>query len=79
MSGRIFHTVGKGSVKFTYTINDDEMIINKEDKSITRTSVITAYHKAKKMGKVKGSKAIGTSGAIYLYPIFLEMQICRAE
>ena len=79
VSGRIFHTAGKGSIKFTYTIKDDEMLISKEDKSITRASVITAYHKAKKMGKVKGPKSIGTSGAIYLYPIFLEMQICRAE
>ena len=79
VSGRIFQTSGKGSIKFTYTIKDDEMLINKEDMSITRASVITAYHKAKKMGKVKGPKSIGTSGAIYLYPIFLEMQICRAE
>ena len=79
VSGRIFHTVGKGSVKFTYTINDDEMIINKEDKSITRTSVITAYHKAKKMCIVKESKAIGTFGASYLYPIFIQLKICKAE
>ena len=79
MSGRIFHTVGKGSVKFTYTINDNEMIINKEDKSITRTSVITAYHKAKKMCIVKESKAIGTFGASYLYPIFIQLKICKAE
>ncbi len=79
VSGRIFHTSGKGSIKFTYTIKDDEMLINKEDKSITRASVITAYHKAKKMGIVKSPKTIGTSGASYLYPIFLEMHICRAE
>ena len=79
VSGRIFHTSGKGSIKFTYTIKDDEMLINKEDKSITRASVITAYHKAKKMGIVKGSRAIGISGANYLYPIFLEIKICKAE
>ena len=79
VSGRIFHTSGKGSIKFTYTIKDDEMLINKEDKSISRASVITAYHKAKKMGIVKSPKTINTSGASYLYPIFLEMHICRAE
>ena len=79
VSGRIFHTVGKGSIKFTYTINDEEMLINKEDKSISRASVITAYHKAKKMGIVKSPKMIGTSGANFLYPIFLEIKICKAE
>ncbi len=79
VSGRIFHTVEKGSVKFTYTIKDDTMIINKEDKSITRDSVITAYHKAKKMCIVKESKSIGTFGARYLYPIFIQLKICKAE
>ncbi len=48
IAGRKFNTAGKGSVKFTYTINDDEMLINKEDVSIKRTSVIKSYHKAKK-------------------------------
>lgn len=82
VSGRIFHTAGKGgkgSVKFTYTIKGGEMFINRKDKSITRSSVIMAYHKAKEMGIVNGPKAIGTFGASYLYPIFIEMQICRAE
>ena len=54
VSGRIFHTSGrggKGSVKFTYTIKGGEMFINKKDESITRSSVIMAYHKAKEMGK----------------------------
>ena len=79
VSGRIFHTAGKGSIKFTYTINDEEMLINKEDKSISRASVITAYHKAKKMGIVKEPKALGTSGASYLYPIFTQLKNCKAQ
>ena len=75
VAGRIFHTAGKGSIKFTYTIKDDEMHINKEDKSITRASIITAYHKAKKMGIVKSPNTIGTFGASYLYTIFVEFGI----
>ena len=82
VSGRIFYTAGKngkGSIKFTYTIKNSEMFINKEETRIDKVSVMKGYHKARKMGFVKGPSALDISGAIYLYPIFLEMQICRAE
>ena len=49
-------------------------------KSISRSTVELGYRRAREMGSVKGSKALGLPGSgSYLYPILLRFGICRAE
>ena len=66
---------------FVYFIKGNEMFVSRKDKSITRATVNQAYHKAKKLmesdGEVSGAKKLGTFGASYLYPIFIELEIIK--
>ena len=81
--GREFHTA-KG-LPFTYKIKTDaagerlgEIIVDrKEGKTITRGTVVMAYKKAVELGVVTGPKKLGVFGASYLWPIFVELGVCR--
>ena len=58
----------------------NEIWIEGKEKSISRSTVELGYRRAREMGIVKGSKALGLPGSSsYLYPIFLRFGICRAE
>ena len=47
-----------------------------ETKSITQSTVFIAFHKALELeGIVTGPKKLGTFGASYLYPVFLELGV----
>lgn len=68
--GRPFFTA-KG-LEFTYQIHGGEMFVDRKTKSITRSTVMTAYRKALEQNCcVSGPKKLGTFGASYLYPVFL--------
>lgn len=70
---------------FTYRIkrNKDgaelgEMVIDRKNgRTITRSTVLLAYKRAVELGTVSGPKKLGVFGASYLYPIFLEIGVCR--
>ena len=58
-----------------------EPVIDRKAKTITRNTILLTYEKALKLmeteGSVKGSKKLGVFGASYLYPVFLELGICK--
>jgi len=58
-------------------------VIDRKEKTITRNTVLLAYEKAVALmdteGCVAGPKNLGRFGASYLYPVFLELGICRKE
>lgn len=67
-----FQTV-KG-LAFTYVIKGNEMFIDRKEKSITKSSVLLAFQNLVKQGGIiSGPKKLGTFGASYLYPIFMEL------
>lgn len=77
-------------MEFTYTIKRNragellgEMVIDRKEKTITRNTVLLAYEMARELmeseGCVSGTKKLGVFGASYLYPVFLELGICKKE
>ena len=60
-----------------------ELVIDRKEKTITRNTVLLGYEKAVELmktdGCVKGPKKLGVFGASYLYPVFLELGVCRKE
>ena len=85
-AGEIF-TTAKG-LPFTYHQKISrtgeplgELVIDRKEKTITRNTVLLAYDKALELmeseGYVSGPKKLGVFGASYLYPVFLELGICR--
>ena len=59
---------------FTYVIKGNEMFIDRKEKSITKSSVLLAFQNLVKQGGIiSGPKKLGTFGASYLYPIFMEL------
>ena len=69
-----FHTAK--NLEFFYIIKGNEMFVTRKDKSITRASVMMAFHKALELGRiVTGPKKLGTFGASYLYPVFREIGV----
>ncbi len=79
--GTVFRT-SKG-MEFTYTIRGGEMFIARKEKSVTMATVFLSYRRAKEVqaaeGCVSGPKKIGTFGASYLYPVFLQLGIITRE
>ncbi len=77
--GRVYHTA-KG-LEFTYRIAGNELFVSRREKSITRATVNAAFRRAVELmaaeGCVQGPKKLGTFGASYLYPVFLDMGIIR--
>lgn len=72
LQGNLFYTA-KG-LSFSYYIRGNEMFVDRKRKSITRATVIKAFHTAAQIraegGRVKGPKMLSSFGASYLYPIF---------
>ncbi len=69
-----FQTAKK--LEFFYIIKGNEMFVSRKDKSITRASVMMAFHKALELERVvTGPKKLGTFGASYLYPVFREIGV----
>lgn len=77
--GKQYLTMKK--LPFIYHIKGNEMFVSRKSKSITRATVNKAYHKAKELmeseGQVAGAKKLGTFGASYLYPIFVDLEIIK--
>ena len=77
-SGYSFMTV-KG-LRFHYTVNGNEILIDRKKKSITRSSVNIALKETLRMnGKVSGPKKLHVFGASYLYAIFLRFGVIKTE
>lgn len=77
-SGYSFTTV-KG-LRFHYTVNGNEILIDRKKKSITRSSVNIALKETMKMkGNVNGPKKLKVFGASYLYAIFCRFGLIKTE
>ncbi len=80
MQGKTFYTA-KG-LAYVYMIKGNEMFVSRKDKSITRATVMMAFHRAVRLmreeGAVSGPKRLGTFGASYLYPLFCEIGLVHA-
>ena len=87
-AGEVFRTAR--GLEFSYTIKRNragellgEMVIDRKQKTITRNTVQLAYERARELmdieGCVSGPKKLGVFGASYLYPVFLELGVCRGE
>ena len=85
-AGQTFRTAR--GLEFTYTIKRNragellgEIVIDRKQKTITRNTVLLAYERARELmdieGCVSGPKKLGVFGASYLYPVFLELGVCR--
>ena len=66
-------------LEFQYQIIGNEMFVTRKEKSITRSTVMLAYRRARKLHTVSGPKQLGVFGASYLYPVFLKLDICVSE
>ncbi|MBR1472479.1 MAG: hypothetical protein IJ600_12675 [Lachnospiraceae bacterium] len=87
-AGETFHTARGLSFVYHQKRGRDgqplgELVIDRKEKTITRNTVLLAYGKALELmetaGCVSGPKKLGVFGASYLYPVFLELGICRKE
>lgn len=75
----VFTTSGRGStpgLPFTYVIKGAEMFVDRREKSITRATIMKAYHRAVEIGEVTGPKQLNVFGASYLFPIFKKIGVC---
>lgn len=76
--GCVFHTAK--NLEFTYKIRGGELFVDRKAKSITQSTVYKAFYRALELeGKVSGPKKLGTFGASYLYPIFMELSIIEKK
>lgn len=70
--GRPFATM-KG-LAFTYRVKGNELFVDRKEKSLTRATVLLAFHNALSLrGRgepVPGPKTLKTFGASYLFPVF---------
>ena len=66
-------------LEFQYRIIGSEMFVTRKSKSITRSTVIIAYRRARELQIVTGPKQLGVFGASYLYPVFLKTGICSPK
>ena len=66
-----------------YTVKGGEIFFNRKEKSVTRASVMNAFHRARQLqhekGFVSGPKELGTFGASYIYPVFLRIGVCSKK
>lgn len=63
-------------LEFTYIIKGHEIFVDRKEKSITKSTVLIAFHRALELGEeATGPKKLGTFGASYLYPIFIRFGI----
>ena len=77
-------------LKYTYTIKtgrngeySDEIVFDRNAKSVTRATINLAYEKAletqEKEGYVSGPKKLGVFGASYIYPVFVRLGVIKPE
>ena len=75
-------------LRFSYVVKGgkngvptSEIIIDRKEKTITKSTILMAFHKAvelqKQQGYISGPKQIGGFGASYLYPMFLRFGMIR--
>lgn len=85
---KIFYTYSGLSFSFKVKRNKageplGELIIDRKKKTVTRNTVLIAYERALAIqeaeGCVAGPKKLRTFGASYLYPIFLELGVCKGK
>ena len=66
-----------------YTVEGGEVFFSRKEKSVTRATVMKAFHQARMIqeteGCVSGPKKLGTFGASYLYPVFLRIGVCSKK
>lgn len=66
-----------------YTVKGGEIFFNRKEKSVTKASVMKAFHRARQLqhekGFVNGPKELGTFGASYIYPVFLRIGVCSKK
>ena len=78
LQGKVFYTA-KG-LEFSYVIRGGELFVDRKNKSITSATVNMAFHRARELnGDVCGPKMLGTFGASYLYPVFIEIGVIRRK
>ena len=66
------------NLEFFYIIKGNEMFVTRKDKSITRATVMVAFHRALELDRVvTGPKKLGTFGASYLYPVFQKIGVIK--
>lgn len=74
-AGYPFGTENGLSVK--YTVEGEEVFFNQKEKSVNKQTVMKAFHQARQVQEIEGcvseSEKLGTSGASYLYPVFLRI------
>lgn len=78
--GETFTSSGRGTrpgVNFSFTIRGAKMFVDRKEKSITRATILRAYHKAVELGMFTGPKKLNVFGASYLLPIFKKIGICE--
>ncbi|MBR6984980.1 MAG: hypothetical protein IKH75_15900 [Ruminococcus sp.] len=68
----------KRTAKQAYKINEDEIIFESIDKAVSKADVFKEYWKVKKKGVIQKAKLKNITEK-YLYPIYTEIQICKAE
>ena len=77
LQGEKFRTAR--GLEFTYEIRGNELFVDRKGKSITRSTVNLTYRKAMDLlrtgGVVDGPKKLGTFGASYLFPIFVQLGV----
>ena len=66
-----------------YAVEGGEIFFNRKAKSVTKATVMKAFHQARMSqeleGGVSGPKKLGTFGASYLYPVFLRIGVCSRK
>ena len=66
-----------------YTVEGGEVFFNRKEKSVTKSSILMAFRRARHIqaieGCVSGPKKLGTFGASYLYPVFLRIGVCSKK
>lgn len=80
-----FTTFGRGrrpGTQLSYTIRGAEMFVSNRAKSITRATILYAFHKVREMEEqgiaVSGPKAIGVHGDSYIFAVFKEIGVINA-
>lgn len=67
-------------LEFTYRICGNELFVTRKEKSITRSTIRIAFQKALELkGIVSGPKKLGTFGASYLYPVFMQIGVIQKD
>ena len=66
-----------------YAVQGGEIFFNRKKKSVTRATMMKAFHRARQLqhekGFVSGPKELGIFGASYIYPVFLRIGVCSKK